>query len=97
VRRHWESRQDATRRPHQPSRGAADRHPARRRTGRQPCGSPSIEQGFPFIFPSLAQQYQIALVPFLLNGVVLTPDLLGADGVHPNAAGAERIADTVWP
>ena len=52
---------------------------------------------FHSIFPGLAQQYRIALVPFLLEGVVLTPDLLGADGVHPNAAGAERIAETVWP
>jgi acyl-CoA thioesterase I len=52
---------------------------------------------FHSIFPGLAQQYRIALVPFLLEGVALTPDLLGADGVHPNAAGAERIAETVWP
>ena len=52
---------------------------------------------FHSVFPGLAQQYRIALVPFLLEGVVLTPDLLGADGVHPNAAGAERIAETVWP
>jgi acyl-CoA thioesterase-1 len=52
---------------------------------------------FHSIFPGLAQQYRIDLVPFLLEDVLLTPDLLGGDGVHPNAAGAERIADTVWP
>lgn len=51
---------------------------------------------FHAIFPGLAQQYQTGLVPFLLDGVILTPELLGSDGVHPNAAGAERIADTVW-
>ena len=52
---------------------------------------------FHSIFPGLAQQYRVALVPFLLQDVVLRPGLLGGDGVHPNAAGAERIAETVWP
>jgi len=28
---------------------------------------------------------------------VLNPDLNGDDEIHPNAAGAQRIADTVWP
>jgi acyl-CoA thioesterase-1 len=52
---------------------------------------------FHSIFTGLAQQYRIALIPFLLADVLLMPDLLGSDGVHPNAAGAERIAETVWP
>ena len=52
---------------------------------------------FHSVFPGLAQQYRLALVPFLLQDVVLRPGLLGSDGVHPNAAGAERIAETVWP
>jgi hypothetical protein len=36
-------------------------------------------------------------VPFLLEGVALNPELNGDDLIHPNAAGARRIADTVWP
>ena len=49
------------------------------------------------LFPRLAQKYNLPLVPFLLQGVVLNPDLNGDDEIHPNAAGAQRIAETVWP
>lgn len=52
---------------------------------------------FHFVFPRVAQAHGLPLVPFLLAGVALDPELNGPDGVHPNAAGAQRIADTVWP
>jgi len=52
---------------------------------------------FHSVFPSLAQRFSVPLVPFLLAGVALDPELNGPDGVHPNAEGADRIADTVWP
>ena len=48
------------------------------------------------LFPRLAVRYAVPLVPFLLEGVALNPELNGDDGIHPNAAGARRIADTVW-
>jgi acyl-CoA thioesterase-1 len=51
---------------------------------------------FHFVFPTIAQQQSVPLVPFLLAGVALVPELNGPDLVHPNAAGARRIADTVW-
>ena len=51
---------------------------------------------FHLLFPRLAAQYDIPLVPFLLTGVVLNRDMKGPDGIHPNAAGAHRIAATVW-
>jgi acyl-CoA thioesterase-1 len=55
----------------------------------------SIE--FHQVFPRLAARHDVPLVPFLLAGVVFDRNLNGPDGVHPNAAGARRIADTVWP
>jgi acyl-CoA thioesterase-1 len=53
--------------------------------------------GFHHLFPRLAVTHGLLLVPFLLSGVALVPELNGPDGFHPNAAGARRIADNVWP
>lgn len=52
---------------------------------------------FQGLFPRLAQKYKVPLVPFLLDGVALRAEMNSPDGIHPNAAGAKRIADTVWP
>jgi acyl-CoA thioesterase-1 len=49
------------------------------------------------LFPRLAARYAISLVPFLLEGVALNPEYNGDDTIHPNAEGAKRIAQTVWP
>jgi len=48
------------------------------------------------MYEDLAMKYGVPLVPFLMNGVLGNPDLIGDDGVHPNAAGARFIADTIW-
>ena len=55
----------------------------------------SIE--FHRIYPRLAARYNVALVPFLLERVALNPEFNGDDAIHPNAAGARVIAETVWP
>ena len=49
------------------------------------------------VFPRVAHRYNVPLVPFLLTCVALIPEMNGPDGIHPNAAGARRIADNVWP
>jgi acyl-CoA thioesterase-1 len=51
---------------------------------------------FEAVYASLAERENGALVPFLLEGVAVDPALNQADGIHPNAAGHRRIADTVW-
>ncbi len=49
------------------------------------------------LYPDIASELQVPLVPFLLSGVALVPEMNGPDGFHPNAAGARRIAENVWP
>ena len=49
------------------------------------------------VFPDLAAQYGVPLMPFLLIGVALIPDLNLEDGFHPNAAGHRRMAENMWP
>jgi len=48
------------------------------------------------MYEDLAAKYEVPLIPFVMNGVLGNPDLISDDGVHPNAAGARYIAETIW-
>ena len=47
-------------------------------------------------FAQLAAEYDVVFVPFLLEGVAGVAGLNQADGIHPNAAGADRVAAHIW-
>jgi len=49
------------------------------------------------VYRDLAAEYRVELIPFLLEGVAGRPALNQADLIHPNAEGAARVADLVWP
>lgn len=49
------------------------------------------------IFPRVAARTGATLLPFPLSEVVLDAELNLGDGVHPNAAGVERMAAVMWP
>ncbi|WEA02135.1 arylesterase [Mucilaginibacter sp. SJ] len=51
---------------------------------------------FKNIFPDLAKKNNMALVPFLLQGVGGVPSLNQGDGIHPTAQGAKIVANNVW-
>lgn len=51
---------------------------------------------FRTIFPELARQNEIQLIPFLLDGVAGIPELNLEDGIHPTAEGQKIVADNVW-
>ena len=48
------------------------------------------------VFRDLAEEHDVAFVPFFLEGVAGIPSLNNADGMHPNSAGAQIVAETVW-
>lgn len=52
---------------------------------------------FDTIWPELAERYDDALYPFILDGVIGDPALMLPDSIHPNARGVQRIADRVAP
>jgi acyl-CoA thioesterase-1 len=58
---------------------------------------PEYARVFDGIFPRLAAKYKAALYPFLLDGVAGDPNMNLPDGLHPNEAGAARIAEGLYP
>ena len=57
---------------------------------------PQYRDGLRAIYSDLSTQKHTALVPFLLEGVALDPQLMQDDGLHPVAAGEPKVLDTVW-
>lgn len=53
-------------------------------------------RGFARVYTELAKENDVALVPFLLEGVAGRPSLNQADLIHPTADGQRRLAETVW-
>ena len=51
---------------------------------------------FRAIYPDVATTEHIPLLPFLLGGVAGISRLNQADGVHPNLAGEQIVADNLW-
>lgn len=51
---------------------------------------------FKSLFPSLAENNHMALIPFLLQGVGGVPALIQEDGLHPTAKGHHVLAENVW-
>jgi acyl-CoA thioesterase I len=48
------------------------------------------------IYPNLAKKNNIALIPFVLEGVGGIAELNQKDGIHPTAEGNKIIVETIW-
>jgi acyl-CoA thioesterase-1 len=57
----------------------------------------SFRRQFDAVYPAIAQEFKIALYPFLLEGVALKEVYNQDDAIHPNAQGAKIIAQNLAP
>jgi acyl-CoA thioesterase I len=62
-----------------------------------PNYGPRYTDEFARVYPELARQFHLPLVPFLLQKVALDPSLMQEDGLHPNADAEPIVLDTLWP
>lgn len=53
-------------------------------------------EAFANVYGELANEYGVALVEFILEGVALDSSLMQADRIHPNAAGQRPMFENVW-
>jgi len=58
---------------------------------------PQYRDGLRAMYRDLAGEFNVPLVPFLLEGVALDAELMQDNGLHPNAQGQPRLLDNVWP
>jgi len=62
-----------------------------------PNYGPEYSSQFSRAYSDLAQDKKLPAVLFLLNGIALSPDLMQADGIHPNPNAQPQLLDNVWP
>ena len=53
-------------------------------------------RAFHAMFPALAAEHGVLLMPFLLDGVAGRAAMNQGDGVHPNDAGEKVVTENVW-
>ncbi len=57
-----------------------------------PNMGPEYAGAFGAVYPRVAEEKGLPLLPFLLDGVAADPDLNQDDGIHPNEEGARIVA-----
>jgi acyl-CoA thioesterase I len=62
-----------------------------------PNYGPDYAGRFTALYPRIAKDMNVPLVPFLLARVGGIPELNQADGIHPTAVGQRKVAENVYP
>lgn len=53
-------------------------------------------QAFNQTYHDLAKEYSLSLIPFFLKNIAIDPELMQADGLHPNEKAQMKITETIW-
>ncbi len=61
-----------------------------------PNMGPDFTSQFRQVFKDVAREKNVALIPFLLEGVAGESDLNLPDGIHPTPKGHQIVTDNVW-
>lgn len=56
----------------------------------------SYTERFARMYAELAEEHGTQLIPFILDGIALNPELMQDDGIHPNVAAQPLLLDHVW-
>jgi acyl-CoA thioesterase I len=62
-----------------------------------PNYGPEYTEQFWLCYGEVARAKKIPLVPFLLNDIALSANLMQADAIHPNELGQPQLLSNVWP
>jgi acyl-CoA thioesterase-1 len=62
-----------------------------------PNYGPDYTEQFRLCYTDVARDKKLPLLPFLLNGIALTPNLMQADGIHPDELGQPILLANIWP
>lgn len=62
-----------------------------------PNYGPAFTKKFEQVYVDLANEYDVVLSQFILQGIADNPALMQADGIHPTAAAQPHMLDNIWP
>ncbi|WP_148253196.1 arylesterase [Aidingimonas lacisalsi] len=57
----------------------------------------AYRDAFQTVYSELSDEYDVPLVPFLLQDIATQEALMQEDGIHPTAKAQPTIIDNVWP
>ena len=62
-----------------------------------PNYGPKYADAFDAMYLQLAEDADVILVPFFLDGVAIDQELMQQDGIHPTVQAQPVLLENVWP